>query len=36
MRPEHKNKPKQLKLRFGGLSQPPAWKQSGPILKGKG
>jgi len=30
------NKLKQLKPRFGHLLLPLAWKQSGPILKGKG
>jgi len=40
MHQEHKNtitqnKPKQLKPRFGCLLRPPAWKWSGPILKGK-
>jgi len=38
---EHKNtitqnKLKQLKLRFGHLLQPLAWKRSEPMLKGKG
>ena len=40
MHQEHKNtttqnKLKQLKSMFGRLLQPPAWKWSGPILKGK-
>jgi len=33
--PVTQNKLKQLKPRFDHLSQPPAWKWSGPILKGK-
>jgi len=40
MHQEHKNTitqhKQQLKIRFGCLLQPSAWKWSGPILKGKG